>query len=42
MRKILSLGLMSVLCIGTLAGCAEKTAVQESTVFVEKKEKLSV
>lgn len=38
MKKVISVGLLLVLCITMLTGCQEeKTIVQESTVFVEKK-----
>ncbi|MBO5302519.1 MAG: hypothetical protein J6A92_00555 [Lachnospiraceae bacterium] len=37
MKKIIGMGLATVLCMGALTGCAEKTEVQESTVFIEKK-----
>lgn len=37
MRKKMCAGLSLVLCMGALSGCSNKTAVDTSTVFVEKK-----
>ena len=42
MKKILCVGLMSVFCLGAMAGCAKNTEVDESTVFVQKKGEIMI
>lgn len=37
MKKIFNLGLVCLMCIGVLAGCAQKAVVEESTVFIGRK-----
>jgi len=37
MKRILNLGLVCLMCIGVLAGCAQKTVLEESTVFIGRK-----
>lgn len=41
MKKIICVGFTMILCMGLLSGCSKKTDVDTSTVFIEKKGKIT-
>ena len=41
MKKIICAGFTMILCMGLLSGCSKKTDVDTSTVFIEKKGKIT-
>lgn len=41
MKKTICAGLICILCIGVLSGCSKRTDVDTSTVFIEKKGKIT-
>ena len=41
MKKIICVGFTMILCVGLLSGCSKKTDVDTSTVFIEKKGKIT-
>ena len=41
MKKIICVGFTMILCIGLLSGCSKKTDLDTSTVFIEKKGKIT-